>query len=177
MQWTNISPDYGEWGEGLPTGQGLRPAFFLRPLLGDVQQSKTAALYCWTTAENAGDETLRREVTRMAQQGETSMDKELQTRIEAYVLQRAETLNIPIDALEWSEACVPDPDTAVHSASLVHKLRVSIDGRPQVLTFTAEECSALGLPEDHGAEAWPRLAEKIDAFLGAFAPKQPRLGY
>ena len=105
------------------------------------------------------------------------MDKELQTRIEAYVLQHAETLNIPIDTLEWSEECDPVPGTEVHPAPPVYKLRVPIDGRPQFLTFTEEEFHSLGLPEDHGAEAWPRLTEKIDEFLGAFAPKKPRLGY
>ena len=65
----------------------------------------------------------------------------------------------------------------VHPASRVYKLRVPVDGKPQFLTFTEEEFHALGLPEDHGEEAWPRLTEKIDEFLGAFAPKKPRLGY
>jgi hypothetical protein len=114
----------------------------------------------------------------MAKQRETTMNKELQTRIEAYLLLHAETLNIPIDTLEWSEESAPVPGTEVHSPSPVYKLRVPINGEPHVLTFTAEECPAVGFSEDHGAEAWPRLTEKIDQFLGAFAPKKsPRLGY
>ena len=114
----------------------------------------------------------------MAKQRETTMNKELQTRIEAYILLHAETLNIPIDTLEWSEESAPVPGTEVHSPSPVYKLRVPINGEPHVLPFTAEECPALGLSEVHGAEAWPGLTEKIDEFLGAFAPKKsPRLGY
>ena len=112
----------------------------------------------------------------MVEQGETTMDTELQTRIEAYVRQHAETLRIPLDTLEWSEDFDPVPGTEVPPAP-VYTLRVPIDGKPQFLTFTEEECHAVGLPEDYGAEAWPRLTEKIDEFLGAFAPKKPRLGY
>lgn len=114
----------------------------------------------------------------MAKQREITMNKELQTRIEAYILLHAETLNIPIDTLEWSAESAPGPGTEVHSHSPIYKLRVPINGEPHFLTFTAEECPALGLSEDHGAEAWPRLTEKIDEFLGALAPKKsPRIGY
>ena len=113
----------------------------------------------------------------MAKQEETRMDKELQTRIETYILLHAETLNIPIGTLEWSEAHAPTPGTDIHPPSPVYKLQVPINGELHFLTFTAEECHAVELPEDHGAEAWPRMTEKIDDFLGAFAPKKPRIGY
>ena len=49
----------------------------------------------------------------MAKQEETRMDKELQTRIETYIVLHAETLNIPIGTLEWSEAHAPTPGTDI----------------------------------------------------------------
>ena len=113
----------------------------------------------------------------MATQGETTMDRELQTRIETYILLHAETLHVPIDRLEWAEERAPVPGSDTHPTGPVYKLQVPINGALHCLTFTAEECRALELPEDYGAEAWPRLTEKIDEFLGAFAPKQPRIGY
>jgi len=105
------------------------------------------------------------------------MNKELQTRIETYIWQHAETLNIPVTELEWSEDCAAVPDSGTHSSTPSYKLRVAIEGKPHSLTITEEECHALEIPEDHGAEAWPRMTEKIDEFLGAFAPKKPRIGY
>lgn len=107
------------------------------------------------------------------------MDKELQTHIETYVRERAETLNIRVDTLQWTEEVAPVPGTALPPALPVFTLRVTIEGRQHSLTFTEEECHAVGLPEaeDHGAEAWPRMREKIDELLGALAPKKPRFGY
>jgi hypothetical protein len=113
----------------------------------------------------------------MAQHEETSMDKELQTRIETYIVLHAETLHIPLGMMEWSEALAPTSDTDIQPPSPVYKLQVPINGALHFLTFTAEECHAVERPEDPGAEAWPRMAEKIDDFLGAFAPKKPRIGY
>ena len=105
------------------------------------------------------------------------MDKELQTRIETYVWLHAKTLNIPVAELEWSEKYDPVLDTDGHPSPPSYKLGVTIEGRTHDLTVTEEECHALEIPEDYGAEAWPRMAEKIDEFLGAFAPKKPRIGY
>ena len=45
----------------------------------------------------------------MTKQGASTGDKELQTRIEAYVQQHAETLNITIDKLEWADEFAPVP--------------------------------------------------------------------
>ena len=112
----------------------------------------------------------------MATQGDTTLDKELQTRIETYILLHAKTLNISLDTLEWEAACAPPPAAEGQPTAPVYKLHVAINGEPHVLTFTAEEVHALAPPEDHGAEAWPRLTEKIDQFLGAFAPKKSHNG-
>jgi len=113
----------------------------------------------------------------MVKHGEISMDTELQTRIETYLVLHAETLHIPLGTLEWAEAPAPTSGTDIHLPSPVYKLQVPINGALYFLTFAAEECAAVKRPEDPGAEAWPRMAEKIDDFLGAFAPKKPRIGY
>ncbi len=105
------------------------------------------------------------------------MDKEVQTRIESYVWQHAKTMNIPVAELEWSEKYNPVPDTDGHPSLPSYKLGVTIAGQTYDLIVTEEECHALEIPEEHGAEAWPRMAEKIDEFLGVFAPKKPRIGY
>jgi hypothetical protein len=105
------------------------------------------------------------------------MDKELQKRIETYIRERAETLNITVDTLAWSEDLNLPPGSGVQSAPPVYKLRVTIQGKPQVLTFTEEECHAASLPEDQGTEGWTKMTEKIDELLKAFDPKPPRIGY
>ena len=79
----------------------------------------------------------------MAKHEETTMDTELKTRIEAYVLQHAETLNTPLDTLDWEALCAPAPDSDAYAASPSYKIQVSIHGEPHFLTFNSRGVSPL----------------------------------
>jgi len=56
------------------------------------------------------------------------MDTELKARIETYVQERAETLKITIDRIEWSKEVRRPPEPSAQSAPPLYTLRVIIDG-------------------------------------------------